>query len=126
MTAGGCRQGAGRKAGSVNRLSLRAREEAAKTGELPHEFLLRVSRGEQIDDHKPAFPERMDAAKAAAPYFAPRLSTTAIDANINGAPKTMYEMTDAELTARILELDVKMKEREKKIDKLLAEGLPVE
>jgi len=36
------------------------------TGELPHEFLLRVARGEEIDGHIPTFAERIDAAKAAA------------------------------------------------------------
>jgi len=49
---GGKRNGAGRKAGSVNKASAVAREEAAKTGELPHEFLLRVSRGEMIDGRR--------------------------------------------------------------------------
>jgi hypothetical protein len=99
MTRGGRRPGAGRKAGSVNQISQRAREQASKTGELPHEFLLRVARGENIDGHEPAFPERMDAAKAAAPYFAPRLSTAAIDASITNRNKTAREMTDAELMA---------------------------
>jgi hypothetical protein len=99
MAAGGRRQGAGRKTGSVNRISQRARDEATKTGELPHEFLLRVSRGEKIGEHEPGFLERVDAAKAAAPYFAPRLSTTAIDANITNRNKTAREMTDAELMA---------------------------
>jgi hypothetical protein len=99
MASGGRRQGAGRKTGSLNKISQRAREEAEKTGELPHEFLLRVSRGESIDGHEPGFSERIDAAKAAAPYFAPRLSTTAIDASITNRNKTAEEMTDAELIA---------------------------
>lgn len=58
-------------------------------GELPHEFLWRISRGEPIEgwyfDQKkkkhcrttlhPTLDQRIDCAKAAAPYFAPRLST---------------------------------------------------
>jgi hypothetical protein len=98
MARGGHRAGAGRKPGSVNKASMRAREEAAKTGELPHEFLLRISRGEEINSHTPSFAERMDAAKAAAPYFAARLSTTVIDATVNGERKrSADEMTDEEL-----------------------------
>jgi len=37
---------------------------------LPHEVLLAVARGEMIADHIPTFDERVEAAKAAAPYFA--------------------------------------------------------
>ena len=41
---------------------------------MPHEFLLKVARGETIDGHVPTFAERLDAAKQALPYFAPRLA----------------------------------------------------
>ena len=75
---GGKREGAGRKQGGVNRLSQVAIEAATKTGELPHEFLLRVARGEAVDGETPTFDKRVDAAKAAAPYFAPRLATATI------------------------------------------------
>lgn len=54
-------------------------------GELPHELLLRVSRGERIqhgtDENdsprfiQPTFDERLECAKVAAPYFAPKLAT---------------------------------------------------
>lgn len=63
-------------------MSQKARDEAAKTGELPHEFLLRVSRGETVAGYTPTFNERVDAAKAAAPYYAPKLGST--DVNLNG------------------------------------------
>ncbi|MEB2499549.1 hypothetical protein [Burkholderia cenocepacia] len=89
---GGKRSGAGRKRGAVTRISQEARERAAQTGELPHEFLLRVVRGEdaffdsvQVNgesveiQRKPTFAERVDAAKAAAPYFQPRLAATEIE-----------------------------------------------
>lgn len=72
---GGKRPGAGRKPTSVNRMSKAAREKAAETGILPHEFLLAVSQGHDIDGHRPSFVERLDAAKAAAPYYAPKLSS---------------------------------------------------
>ena len=43
---------------------------------LPHEVLLAVARGEVIADHVPTFEERVEAAKAAAPYFAPKGTAT--------------------------------------------------
>lgn len=77
----------GRPKNSLNKLSMAAREAARLTGELPHEFLLRVTRGEIIAQpvrmesgetktvyQIPDLPMRIDAAKSAAPYFAPKLS----------------------------------------------------
>jgi hypothetical protein len=81
---GGARAGAGRKKGGRNAVSERAREAAAATGELPHQFLLRVARGEPITwpgQKKPRYPtfeEMVDAAKAAAPFFAARLMAVAV------------------------------------------------
>lgn len=49
------------------------REWALRSGEMPHVFLLRISRGETIEGHKPDFATRVEAAKACAPYFVPRL-----------------------------------------------------
>lgn len=82
---GGARAGAGRKKGSVNKVSAEAREAAKATGELPHEFLLRVSRGETIQIgttkkgkpkfYTPSFAARFNAAVAAAPYFQPKLAS---------------------------------------------------
>ena len=63
-------------------MTRKACEEASKAGVLPHEWLLSVMRGEEIDGHKPEFSERMDAAKACAPYFAPRLAATTVDATL--------------------------------------------
>jgi len=74
MPRGGRRPGAGRKPGSVSRMTQLAREKAASTGELPHEFLLRVARGDAVDGAVPTLAQRIDAAKAAAPYYAPRLA----------------------------------------------------
>ena len=84
--------GAGRPPGAVSRMSREAREKAALTGELPHEFLLRIVRGEPIfrievnsvtgmKEHKQevyGFEDRKDAAKAVAPYFAPKISTVEV------------------------------------------------
>ena len=76
MPRGGVRGKAGRPQGSVNRLSKVTIERARNSGngELPHEFLLRIARGEEIDGTKPTFEQRMDAASVAAPYFAPKLA----------------------------------------------------
>jgi len=70
-------------------MSRAARDAAVVTGELPHEFLLRVSRGGPIIElvaregvyeavqRPPTFSERVDAAKAAAPFYAPKLANVA-------------------------------------------------
>lgn len=79
---GGKRPGAGRKPSSVNRMSQKAREKAAETGILPHEFLLAVCQGQTIDGHLPDFRERLDAAKAAAPFYAPKLAS--VDNTLKG------------------------------------------
>jgi len=55
-----------------------AREYAFQTGEMPHLFLLRISRGEMIDNHRPTMEERIDCAKACAQYFVPKLGSLAV------------------------------------------------
>jgi hypothetical protein len=66
----------GRPKGAISRMSREAREAAASSGQLPHEFLLQVSRGEAIGDYQPDFKDRMAAAIAAAPFFAPKMAAT--------------------------------------------------
>lgn len=83
----------GRPLGSLNKLAREARAKAAQTGLLPHEILLDIARGnpqkeswtdqetgEIIVKHLPPAPMemRVDAAKAAAPYFAPKISTVEV------------------------------------------------
>lgn len=88
---GGARPGAGRPAGSMSKIATEARQKAILSGELPHEFLLRVARGEaifreHIDEDGVIkkvqevydFEARKDAAKSAAPYFAPKISTVEV------------------------------------------------
>ena len=96
MPVGGARPGAGRPKGRTNSVTAKAREAAAESGLLPHEWLLKVSRGEPIEQKRikiiydkqgneksreliteevyADFPTRIDAAKAAAPFYAPRLA----------------------------------------------------
>ncbi|WP_376960120.1 hypothetical protein ABNQ39_20630 [Azospirillum sp. A26] len=73
MPRGGARPGAGRKVGAVQKVAREAREKAAAAGMLPHEFLLAVMRND-LPGEQPTFDQRLDAAKAAAPYYAPKLA----------------------------------------------------
>lgn len=73
--------------GQRERISAEVVETARATGMLPHEWLLAVMRGEQINHFAydsdtqeiievivlPTFADRMEAAKSAAPYFANKL-----------------------------------------------------
>ena len=100
MPVGGSRPGSGRPKGSVTKVTAKAREAAMETGLLPHEWLLKVSRGEGIrhkrwvvkfdtkgneksrdlveEEVYADFPTRVDAAKAASPYYAPRLAAQTV------------------------------------------------
>lgn len=74
MPWGGKREGAGRKPGSKNRMSRIACEEAAKMGDLPHQLLLRVARGDVFCGRPPSFDERFEAMKMTLPYYAAKLA----------------------------------------------------
>lgn len=104
MSHGGARPGGGRPLGSKQKITTKARQEAMATGLLPHEWLLKVSRGEGIEQKRwkieyyksgpkagteksrelitevvyADFPTRIDAAKAAAPFYAPRLAVQSV------------------------------------------------
>lgn len=82
----------GRPVGSLAKVTKESREKAKQTGMLPHEFLLAIAQGQAIE-HKvidpetgnilttyitPDFDKRTDAAKAAAPYYAPKISTVEV------------------------------------------------
>src|SRR5262245_43978328 len=68
---GGARPGASRKKGSVNRATAEARAAAAKTGEMPLEYMLRIMR-----DPKASNTRRDEMARTAAPYLHPKLVAT--------------------------------------------------
>jgi hypothetical protein len=100
MPIGGARKGAGRPKASKTKLieQSKSRTIADETGLLPHEWLLKISRGEPVTHvrwvvkHDVAgnersrilvteqiyadFPTRIDAAKAIAPFYAPKLTST--------------------------------------------------
>jgi len=75
---GGKRPGAGRKPGSKDRYNREEIEKARAEGIMPLDYLLEVVR-----DKKAKKRDRMDAAKAAAPYCHKRMPQD-IDATVNG------------------------------------------
>lgn len=99
----GRKVGSGRKIGDSARLTNETREAAMRSGMLPHEWLLKVSRGEPIthtyvnvvtddhgniiakniitDEHYATWAERIDCAKAAAGYYAPKLAAQMVQVN---------------------------------------------
>jgi hypothetical protein len=70
MAHGGARPGSGRKLGAATAKTREIANGAAEAGETPLEFMLRVMRDTAAD-----MPQRLDMAKAAAPYIHPRFAT---------------------------------------------------
>ena len=83
---GGKRSGAGRPPGAINRATATARKMVEETGVTPLEFMLQVMR-----DGNATRAERLDMAKAAAPYVHARLSS--VEAKV-----------DADVTQRVEEV----------------------
>src|SRR5690349_14699981 len=92
MSWGGRRKGAGRKLGSknpnagrrpgsLNRLTRAVGSEMERTGEWPHEIFLRICRGETIDGFELTIHDRLKAAKAAAPYYHPKMKPVVVNQN---------------------------------------------
>ena len=118
MPVGGARPGAGRPKGRTNSVTAEARKAAAESGMLPHEWLLKVSRGEPIEQKRwkivydkqgnekgreliteevyADFPTRIDAAKAASPYYAPRLAVqnVSITGNTDAVSETLKSIAE--------------------------------
>ena len=100
----------GRPLGGTSLMAREARAKALKTGKLPHEILLDIARGApqyelRVDPEtgeektvKRYIPleMRVDAAKAAAPYFAPKISAIEI---MSGATEDELDQLIAVLTA---------------------------
>jgi hypothetical protein len=113
---GGRRPGAGRKKGARNKRTVALIAQAQAQGILPHEFLASVARGEPVrcslmDDVTglpigepllcfPSLDQRIDAARAAAPYFAARLASIEHSGKI-GVTRDASELSDDELAAII-------------------------
>ena len=97
MARGGPRPGAGRKKGGASKLDAKAREQALATGESPLDFLLATMRDVGID-----FKDRLDAAKAAAPYVHAKLA--AVDMKHSGGLDLVHsskEQRDAAVAAAV-------------------------
>lgn len=125
MSAGGRQPGAGRPKGSVSKMTLRAREAAMAAGLLPHEWLLKVSRGEPVEQKRwkvtydklgnekshelvveqyyADFCTRVDAAKAAAPFYAPKLAAQTVSLGVSGAVG-LHNLSEEELNNKLAQL----------------------
>lgn len=77
MPRGGARPGAGRKPGQRNKKTEEQRKAVEASGITPLDYLLTVMR-----DEARAAEERIDAAKAAAPYVHPKLSAVTLDGKL--------------------------------------------
>lgn len=98
----------GRPVGSMNKLASQAIEQAKLGGKLPHELLLDVARGEPMhrmvlkrgllieEPEAYDFQTRVDAMKAAAPYYAPKISTVEV---ISGVPDNELDAIITRLAA---------------------------
>lgn len=84
---GGSRPGAGRKPGAIGKATAKAREYAEATGIMPLEFMLQIMRDESADRA-----ERLDMAKAAAPYVHAKLSAITMDATVKTLGSALDEL----------------------------------
>lgn len=92
MPRGGKREGAGRKAGSVTKLSREVASEALVSGETPAEYMLRVMRDPTVDHDR-----RDKMAVAAAPYVHPKLAAVEHTGKDGGPIKVVISGDDAGL-----------------------------
>lgn len=74
---GGARPGAGRKPGVRNKKTAALQAEVENSGQTPLDFLLGVMRDPLKEDA-----QRLDAAKAAAPYVHSKLASIELTANV--------------------------------------------
>jgi hypothetical protein len=118
MAGGGRQPGAGRPKGALSKVTAKAKQAAMETGLLPHEWLLLVSRGEGIKHKRwvvkydakgneksrelveeevyADFPTRIDAAKAASPFYAPKLAvqTVSVSGNSDAVAETLKSIAE--------------------------------
>ena len=95
MARGGKRPGAGRKTGSVSKLSSTAAAAEFQNGITPLEFMTALMR-----DASQPFNMRLDAAKAAAPYMHPRLTAVEVT-DKNEKPVDEEPLSTLELAKRL-------------------------
>lgn len=111
----------GRKPGTNAVITAMVRAKAVQSGKLPHEILLDIARGEPIDHHVwdpekkayvkrsiyPPWEDRIDAAKAAAPFFAPRLAAAVVKTPGSQDPTSLSDQQlNDELRKLLLEFGI--------------------
>jgi hypothetical protein len=91
MAHGGARPGAGRKPGAIRKATAAAQAKAAQGGILPLDYMLQIMR-----DEGSTKAERMDMAKAAAPYVHAKLSSVEakVDAEVGGLLAVEWRIVD--------------------------------
>jgi hypothetical protein len=85
---GGRRPGAGRKMGSVTKVTAQARKQALESGISPLDYMLKVMRNAKAETKR-----RDDMAKAAAPYLHSHLSSTNVNAKVNVSRGSVARIT---------------------------------
>jgi hypothetical protein len=83
---GGARANAGRKPGAINKATAKAKAMAEATGITPLEFMLNVMRDEDAERS-----ERLDMAKAAAPYIHAKLASVEHSGNMTLSHEAMLD-----------------------------------
>ena len=118
MAGGGRQPGAGRPKGALSKVTAKAKQAAMETGLLPHEWLLKVSRGDGITHKRwvvkydgkgkevsrelveeeiyADFSTRLNAAKAASPFYAPKLAvqTVSVTGNSDAVAATLKDIAE--------------------------------
>ncbi len=84
---GGARPGAGRPKGAKTKKNAELIAAVEQSGETPLQFMLRVMR----DPRKP-WDDRMEMAKAAAPYVHSKLSSVEVNANVTNHEGALDEL----------------------------------
>lgn len=90
MARGGARPGADRPVGAANKRTREIADAAMTSGLSPLEFMLNVLRDESRDQA-----ERMDAAKSAAPYIHPRLTSIEADVTTDSYEERLKRLAES-------------------------------
>ena len=102
LTHGGRRAGAGRTLGAATKKTRAIADQAAADGNItPLEVMLHTMRAALLDGD---LPFAVSIARDAAPYCHPRLSAITVKENFDEENLDVFNMTDAELAARIRHL----------------------
>jgi hypothetical protein len=97
MSIGGARSNAGRKPGIPNKRSRVDVAKAAREGDLPLDYMLKVMR-----DRKKPWERRDEMAKAAAPYLHPKLAAITVEDKSDRANNTEALRAQAEVIKTLM------------------------